>query len=256
MATRIDKLASLDADELPPATVAVEPLSPARLFGLVIDEPLVEQRPASPPIAVVTSGWIWQRSLDIVVSLICLALVWPILVVAALLVLLSGPGPIIYSHRRLGRDGKAFGCLKLRTMRQDADKVLQELLRSSPTLRAEWAAERKLRHDPRITWIGRFLRRYSIDELPQLINVLRGEMSIVGPRPLALDEAEHYADAYALCFSVNPGITGLWQVSGRNDLSYGQRVALDCQYAQARSLTMDLWIILRTIPAVFGGTGH
>lgn len=141
-------------------------------------------------------------------------------------------------------------------MRSDADKVLQELLRSSPALMAEWVANRKLRHDPRITRIGHFLRRYSIDELPQLFNVLRGEMSIVGPRPLATDEAQHYGAHYALCFSVNPGITGLWQVSGRNDVSYQRRVELDCHYATMRSVALDLSIIFRTIPVVFGGTGR
>jgi len=117
-------------------------------------------------------------------------------------------------------------------------------------------ADRKLRNDPRITRIGHFLRRYSLDELPQIFNVLRGEMSIVGPRPLATDEAPHYGASYGLCFSVNPGITGLWQVSGRNDVSYERRVELDCQYAKARSLKIDLWIMVRTIPVVFGGTGR
>jgi exopolysaccharide production protein ExoY len=256
MATRSDKLSSASVAAPQPTGTVLEAPPPARLFELVSDEPLVA-RPAPsvlPPAR--TASWIWQRSLDIAVSLICLALVWPIMAATALLVLISSPGPVIYSHRRLGRDGKVFGCLKFRTMRRDADKILQELLRSSPALMAEWVAERKLRNDPRITSIGQFLRRYSIDELPQLINVLKGDMSIVGPRPLAVDEAHHYEDAYARCCSVNPGITGLWQVSGRNDVSYSRRVALDCQYARARCLRMDLWIIVRTIPVVFGGTGH
>jgi exopolysaccharide production protein ExoY len=183
-------------------------------------------------------------------------LLWPIMLAAVFLVWLSGPGPVLYSHQRLGRSGQTFGCLKFRTMRQDADRVLREVLETSPELMAQWIAERKLRQDPRITRIGGILRRYSIDELPQLINVLRGEMSMVGPRPLATDEAHYYANAFSLYCRVKPGITGLWQVSGRNNVSYRRRVELDCHYVRTRELRRDIRIIARTLPVVFGGTGY
>jgi exopolysaccharide production protein ExoY len=140
-------------------------------------------------------------------------------------------------------------------MRQDADRVLQEVLASSPELMAEWITQRKLRNDPRILPVGAILRRYSIDELPQLLNVLRGDMSIVGPRPLATDESHYYAGSFALYCLVKPGITGLWQVSGRNNVSYRRRVELDCHYVRTRCLKRDLRILLRTVPTVLGGTG-
>ncbi|GAA4018914.1 hypothetical protein GCM10022280_18210 [Sphingomonas swuensis] len=255
MATRIDDSRLAERDQELVAPLRAEEERP-RLFSLVRDEPLVVQHE---PLFVPSAGTgarLCQRCLDVTVALVALLLVWPLLLLGAVLVLASGPGPIFYSHRRLGRDGQVFGCIKLRTMRTDADRILQELLRSSPAMMAEWVADRKLRNDPRITRIGQFLRRYSLDELPQLFNVLRGEMSIVGPRPLATDEAQHYGADYRLCFSVNPGITGLWQVSGRNDVSYQRRVELDCHYATVRCLALDLSIMLRTIPVVLGGTGH
>ena len=233
------------------------------LFRLICDEPLVD--PIAAPVVPVASqplptesgtALLLQRGMDILIATIALMVIWPIMLVTALLVCLSGPGPIVYSHRRLGRGGKVFNCLKFRTMRRDADRVLEELLASSPALLAEWTEERKLRQDPRITTIGGFLRRYSIDELPQLFNVLRGDMSIVGPRPLATDESHYYADSYALYCLTNPGITGLWQVSGRNDVSYTRRVALDCEYVRTRSVRKDIWIILRTVPVVLRGTGY
>jgi exopolysaccharide production protein ExoY len=227
------------------------------LFGLIRDEPLVEQGWA-PPLALpspTTYPDALQRFLDVTIALAALLVLWPVLLITALLVRLSGPGPIIYHHMRLGRNGETFGCLKFRTMRPDADRMLQTLLDSSPQLRTEWLQERKLRNDPRITAIGGFLRQYSVDELPQIFNVLRGEMSIVGPRPLATDEAHYYAESFAVYCSLRPGITGLWQVSGRNEVCYEYRVQLDCEYARVRSLRSDIWIILRTVPVVFRGTG-
>ncbi|RST32243.1 sugar transferase [Sphingomonas ginkgonis] len=194
--------------------------------------------------------------LDLVIASACLLLLWPVMLGVAVLVWLTDPGPIVFRHKRLGRNGEVFHCLKFRTMRQDADRLLNELLIASPALMAEWIRERKLRNDPRITPVGGFLRRYSLDELPQLINVLRGEMSIVGPRPLSTDEAHYYGNAYPLFSSINPGITGLWQVSGRNDVSYPRRVQLDCQYVRTRCVRGDLMILLRTVPVIFGGTGY
>ena len=173
----------------------------------------------------------------------------------AVLVVATSRGPAFYSQPRLGLNGERFGCLKFRTMLVDADRLLQDLLDSSPALKEVWMRDRKLRDDPRITPLGRFLRRYSIDELPQLFNVLRGEMSIVGPRPLATDEVHFYADAFSTYCSLKPGITGPWQVGGRNAISFAVRAELDCEYARTKSYLQDFRLILRTIPVVLRGTG-
>ncbi|MCW3796981.1 sugar transferase [Sphingomonas sp. BN140010] len=249
---------------LPPSPpVAREPearrsdIGSAGLFRLVREEPLVELPAQLLPVA--ANGLyplLVKRALDIVIASVALLLLWPVMVATALIIRLSGPGPIVFSHQRLGHGGKVFPCLKFRTMRQDADRVLQEVLSSSPELMEEWKARRKLRNDPRILPVGGVLRRYSLDELPQLFNVLRGDMSLIGPRPLATDEAGYYANSFPLYCMVKPGITGLWQVSGRNDVSYRQRVELDCQYVRTHCLRIDLLILLRTIPAIMGGTGY
>lgn len=238
---------------------ALPPLSesPTPLFSLVLEEPLVEQGWAAPP-AETLRGRNWdarQRCLDVTIALAALLLFWPVMLVAAVLVLVGSPGPIIYTHPRIGRDGKVFGCLKFRTMKCNSDNLLHALLNESPALNAEWQVARKLRKDPRTTAVTRFLRRYSIDELPQILNVLRGEMSIVGPRPLATDEVHFYGGRFSTYCSVRPGITGLWTVSGRNDVTFHRRVELDCEYARMRSLRSDMWIIFRTVPVVFRGTG-
>ena len=227
------------------------------LFGLVRDEPLVEQgwvTPSAPPSRAPYSDAL-QRRLDVAIALAALLVLWPVMLIAAVLVFLSSPGPIFYSHPRFGRDGKVFGCLKFRTMRCNSDLLLHALLNNSPALNAEWQVARKLRKDPRTTAITRLLRRYSIDELPQIFNVLRGDMSIVGPRPLATDEVHFYAGRFPIYCSMRPGITGLWTVSGRNEVSFVRRVELDCEYARMRSLRSDIWIIFRTVPVVFRGTG-
>ncbi len=240
------------------------PLSPTstlqsatRLFGPVRDEPLVEPawaEPLAPPAGSSYSEAL-QRRLDVTIALAALLVLWPVMLIAAVLVVLSSPGPIFYSHPRLGRNGKVFGCLKFRTMRCNSDLLLHALLNSTPALNAEWQVARKLRKDPRTTAITRFLRRYSIDELPQLFNVFRGDMSIVGPRPLATDEIHFYAERFPIYCSMRPGITGLWTVSGRNEVTFLRRVELDCEYAGMRSLRSDIWIIFRTVPVVLRGTG-
>ena len=191
-----------------------------------------------------------KRALDLFgAAVLLLALAVPLCLIA-LLVRADG-GPALFAHRRVGRGGASFDCLKFRTMVPDAEARLAALLESDPAARAEWQATRKLRNDPRITWIGRFLRASSLDELPQLINVLRGEMSLVGPRPVpAAELAACYGAAAEHYRSVRPGITGPWQVSGRNDTSYAQRVALDVAYATRPSLREDLRILLRTPAAV------
>ena len=187
-----------------------------------------------------------KRSGDVVFSLAVISLGSPIFLLLALLVKLSSPGPVFYVQRRVGRDYRHFGCIKFRTMRADADDILANLLVKSASMRAEFERDFKLRKDPRITPIGRFLRRSSLDELPQFLNVLRGEMSLVGPRPIVDKELERYGEFMHEVASVGPGLTGLWQVSGRNNLSYAKRVRLDLAYARGRSFMLDLAIILRT----------
>jgi lipopolysaccharide/colanic/teichoic acid biosynthesis glycosyltransferase len=174
----------------------------------------------------------------------------PLLVMIALAVLCQDSGPVVFAHKRIGRNGRPFYCLKFRSMAADAEARLAEVLRNDPVARAEWEADRKLKNDPRITRLGHFLRKSSLDELPQLWNVMRGEMSLVGPRPIVFDEAIKYGRRFRDYCAVKPGITGLWQVSGRNDVSYRARVAMDSLYARRKSPVLDAWILLATVPAV------
>ena len=195
-------------------------------------------------------GRLLKRGGDIVFSLLVLCLGSPLFLLLAVLVKFSSRGSVFYCQRRIGRGYRGFGCLKFRTMRSDADRVLVAMLEADPTLRAEFERDHKLKRDPRITPLGKFLRRSSLDELPQFINVLRGEMSVVGPRPIVWDELERYGRTMDQVLSVRPGLTGLWQVSGRNNLPYETRVKLDLFYARNRSFWLDLGIILRTIGVV------
>ena len=190
-----------------------------------------------------------KRMLDLLGAGALLVLAAPVFLLLAWLVRRDG-GPAFFGQERVGLHGARFRCLKFRSMVTDSQARLEALLAADPAARAEWAATRKLKRDPRVTLIGAFLRKTSLDELPQLINVLRGEMSLVGPRPVpAAELAEHYGAAAGHYMSVKPGITGPWQISGRNDTSYDQRVALDVQYAIRPSLWRDIGILLRT-PAV------
>jgi exopolysaccharide production protein ExoY len=184
-------------------------------------------------------GGLSKRAADIVIASIVLFALSPLFVFTALLVRCSGPGPILFGHERIGCGGRAFRCLKFRTMRRDAEQVLRLVLDADPVLAREWRDTRKLRHDPRITRIGRVLREYSLDELPQLINVIRGEMSLVGPRPVVSSELARYGQRAAHYLSARPGITGLWQVSGRSDTSYERRVDLDTRYVREWSFAND-----------------
>ncbi len=188
-----------------------------------------------------------KRSGDIVFSLAVLTLGAPVLFALALLVKVTSRGPVFYVQQRVGRDYRSFGCIKFRTMRRDADRYLSKLLAESPDLDEEFRNDFKLRNDPRITRLGKFLRRSSLDELPQFLNVLRGEMSVVGPRPIVRNELDRYGDRMNEVLAVRPGLTGLWQVSGRNNLSYPERVRLDVRYARHRNFLLDLRIIVRTI---------
>ena len=200
-------------------------------------------------------GLVAKRAVDLAIAGSALFLLLPLLALVAAAVWLGDRKSPIFRHTRLGRDGRPFGCLKFRTMVVNAEAALAAHLADNPTARAEWAATHKLTDDPRVTALGRVLRKTSLDELPQLINVLRGDMSLVGPRPIVQAEVAHYGAAFTPCFSVPPGVTGLWQVSGRSDTTYEERVALDLDYATRWSFTRDLVILVRTVPAVFAQRG-
>ncbi|MGJ4892938.1 sugar transferase [Bradyrhizobium sp. HKCCYLS3077] len=196
-----------------------------------------------------------KRIVDIVLALSGIILLAPLLLICYVAVVLSSPGPALFRHKRVGFSGRTFECLKFRTMVPDASERLQELLEADPAAQAEWAATRKLQNDPRVTAIGALLRKSSLDELPQLYNVLRGEMSIVGPRPVTEEELDRYATSLDSYLSCRPGITGLWQVSGRSGTSYEKRVACDVYYAHNWSMVLDAKIIVVTIPALLSTDG-
>ena len=188
-----------------------------------------------------------KRFGDITFSCLVLLLGFPIFILISILVKVSSPGPIFYIQERIGRNYRRFGCIKFRTMKANAEEILSEVLANSPSMKTEFERDFKLKHDPRITSLGRFLRRSSLDELPQFINVLKGEMSVVGPRPIVEKELDRYGSFMDEVVSVRPGLTGLWQVSGRNNLSYEKRVSLDLFYARDRTFILDLEIILLTL---------
>ena len=196
-----------------------------------------------------------SRVMDVAVSLAALLFISPLLLTIAILIRIQDGGPALFGQSRIGLNGKMFTCFKLRSMVLDSDARLEALLSSDPVARLEWDRDHKLREDPRITRLGGFLRRSSLDELPQLFNVLRGEMSLVGPRPIVPKERVKYGSKFAAYCSVTPGITGLWQVSGRNNVSYRRRVAMDVVYSRSKSLSYDLAIIFKTVPAVLTRRG-
>jgi exopolysaccharide production protein ExoY len=196
------------------------------------------------------TGGILKRGFDITVASVALVFISPIFLMLMLLVKFSDRGPVFYGHRRIGHNGQTFRCMKFRTMVVDGDRVLQAYLQGNPKAQEEWLATRKLQEDPRVTVIGTVLRKLSLDELPQLLNIIRGEMSIVGPRPVVEEELELYDAAAVYYLQSRPGLTGLWQVSGRNDVSYETRVAFDTHYVKTWSLRSDMVIIAKTIPAV------
>jgi lipopolysaccharide/colanic/teichoic acid biosynthesis glycosyltransferase len=231
-------------DDAPPAFPAAIALQPPLLLP---DLPALQSRRISLPL---------KRGLDIVGALAGLLITAPVLLLLALAVRRDG-GPVLYGHRRIGANDRPFKCLKFRTMVVNADRMLADHLAASPLAAAEWAHHRKLTNDPRVTRIGAILRKTSLDELPQLINVLRGEMSLVGPRPVVSDELrEHYGPTGRFVYSaMRPGITGLWQISGRSDTSYRERVTLDIAYGRNWSLLLDIKILVRTLPAVLTRRG-
>ena len=196
-----------------------------------------------------------KRAGDLGAALALLVFCAPLMLVIALAIKLQDGGPVLFRHTRCGRDGRSFGLWKFRTMRLDAAERLSCLLEDDPEAEAEWVRTRKLRRDPRVTRLGRLLRKSSLDELPQLVNILAGQMSVVGPRPVMADELAGYGASRAAYEAVRPGVTGLWQVSGRNDLGFDARVALDAAYVRDWSLARDAVILARTVPVVLTARG-
>lgn len=198
---------------------------------------------------------IMKRCLDIAVSVALLTLLLPVLLLICIAIRIDSKGSILFGHLRYGRDGQPFRALKFRTMVVNADQILEDYLKLHPEHMREWQLDHKLKNDPRITGAGRWLRRYSLDELPQLINIVAGHMSLVGPRPIVKSEIARYATSYDLYTRVTPGLTGLWQVSGRNNTTYGERVAFDEYYIRNWSIWMDIYILARTFQAVLQADG-
>ena len=196
-----------------------------------------------------------RRSFDLALAIAGLVFLAPLLIAVAILIKLQDGGPVLFQQERLGRAGSVFRCWKFRTMVVDAQARLDDLLARDPAARLEWQRDHKLKVDPRITALGRFLRKSSIDEIPQLLNIIAGDMSIVGPRPIVRAEIPRYASRFASYCRVKPGLTGLWQISGRSNTSYRRRVALDVLYIRRRTLMMDLRIIAFTVPAVLQSRG-
>lgn len=196
-----------------------------------------------------------KRLLDLTVAVILLLPAIPFAVFIALAIVLDSRGPVFFAHSRIGKGNRLFRLWKFRTMVKDADTVLERYLSEHPDLRAEWLETHKLKNDPRVTRVGRLLRRSSLDELPQLLSVLAGEMSMVGPRPIVADEIPKYGPLFDLYLQMRPGLTGLWQSSGRTDTSYTTRLALDLRYMQQRTLWLDLKVLLKTIQVVVLGHG-
>ena len=196
-----------------------------------------------------------KRFIDLFVVIIGGILLLPFFLLVALLIKINSPGPVLYRQKRLGKDGKYFNAYKFRSMVVDAEQHLQKILDTDTALKKEWDDNHKLHKDPRITGIGRIIRHASIDEFPQMINILKGEMSLVGPRPIVDDEVKKYGEDYDRISSIKPGLTGLWQVSGRSDINYHDRVAYDTYYLQSWSVWLDLWIIFKTFGVMLFGRG-
>ena len=183
-------------------------------------------------------------------SIVLIVLLTPLMILIAAFLKVSGRGPVLFAQERVGKNGKRFKCLKFRTMVVNAEESLQTYLSQRPDARREWIKTQKLRDDPRVTALGRVMRRSSLDELPQLFNVLAGQMSLVGPRPIIEEEIPRYGDRILVYMTVRPGLTGLWQISGRSKCTYEERVALDVRYVSEWKLRTDIMILLRTVPVL------
>ena len=219
------------------------------LLGNASSKPSMAQAELSP------LGGGRKRLFDILIALAALAVLLPIMILVAALVWSYDRQNPLFGHGRIGWGGKSFRCLKFRSMVPNASAVLEQLLQTDERARAEWRETQKLRSDPRVTPIGKILRLSSLDELPQLFNVLKGDMSIIGPRPIVLDEIEKYGADFDRYRSCRPGLTGLWQVSGRSDCSYMDRVRFDVAYTSGWSMRRDIVIFIRTIPVVLARKG-
>lgn len=200
-------------------------------------------------------GAVSKRVVDFLGSVALGVLASPFLIAAMLAIRCTSKGPILYKHTRIGRGNRPFVALKFRTMRVNADEGLQDFLENDLALREQWESVNKLKNDPRVTPVGRFLRRFSLDEVPQLWNVLIGDMSLIGPRPIVAAEVQRYGEDFATYARMRPGLTGLWQVSGRNDTTYQQRVDYDCYYIRNWSFGLDAKIFIKTFRAVISGVG-
>lgn len=227
-------------------------------FGFLLGELVDRPRPIKKPhLPLLQPRWrnLSKRAFDIVGAFILILFFLPFMLLVSIALLIADGRPILYSHSRIGRNGVPFGCLKFRTMLRSGDRLLQDRLRADPAASAEWLAIRKLKNDPRVHPVGKFLRRTSLDELPQLFNVLAGQMSLVGPRPVILAEMKEYGHRDGCYLSLRPGITGLWQVSGRSDTTYCERVDLDERYFHEQSLLLDMRILFRTVLVVLMARG-
>jgi len=251
--TIAERVQSLPVDQAPVASVADPP--PTRLHALA--RPKLESARRSLEVRLIQRAQrrsirvdAIQRGFDLVVGSVALVTTMPLMLLVAAAVRADSPGPVIFRQTRITRRGKSFECLKFRTMVPDAESQLAAILAQDDEARASFEADFKLMNDPRISRVGRFLRRSSLDELPQLVNVLRGEMSIVGPRPLVPEELWRYGDYGQVVLQVRPGMTGPWQVNGRNAISYTRRVRLDVDHALNRSLSADIGIVLRTFRCI------
>ncbi|WP_062206145.1 sugar transferase [Aureimonas sp. AU12] len=196
-----------------------------------------------------------KRALDIVIAASALIVLSPLMLMIMLVMKLTDPGPIVFGHKRVGFEGKHFHCYKFRSMATNSAELLQRLLQSDPVARAEWETSQKLRNDPRVTKLGRILRETSLDELPQLINVLKGDMSLVGPRPIVDEEIYRYSHRFEAYKRVRPGVTGMWQVNGRSDTSYASRVKFDTFYVRNWSVPLDIGILFKTVSVVLKREG-
>ena len=246
----IDGAASVGAGGAAGVEPSVEEAAPS----LDVDRLVVRLGPVGPA----SASWIergCKRALDIVISAFALVVLLPFTMIAVIAIVLDSRGSPIFVHDRIGRVGAPFGVLKLRTMQADAQERLDAFLKAHEELHQQLKMGFKLLDDPRVTRVGAFLRRWSLDEIPQFLNVLLGQMSVVGPRPVTPDEASFFGSDLPLVLSVRPGLTGLWAVSGRSELPYRERAALEASYVRSWSLRGDLSIIVRTVPAVMSRRG-
>ena len=196
-----------------------------------------------------------KRLIDLSIIIISSPFTIPVMLILSIFVKLSSKGPVFYAHKRVGKNGKEIKCWKFRSMYKDSQKMLEEILSTNPEMKKEWEENRKFVNDPRVTKFGKFLRKTSLDELPQLFNILIGNMSFVGPRPVTKEELEKYGENANYILTVTPGLSGMWQISGRSDTGYEERINLDSYYIQNWSIWLDMWIIIKTVWVVLRGKG-